>query len=129
MAKNEAEKIKTIGIKEFLELLKSQGVPREHLAFRCPMCGTVQSATDLIRAGAGKDYEDVEGFLGFSCVGRWTKAGPSLKGNPPGKGCDWTLGGLLKIRDLDVVTESGERHPRFEPCTPGEAKAHMAGGG
>jgi len=117
--------MRTITVKEFHAELRAQGVPKEHLALKCPLCGTIQSAADLIRVGAGKDFEEVEGYIGFSCIGRWTNAGSFKEENPPGKGCDWTLGGLLQLHQLEVITEEGEKHPRFEICTPEEAQAHM----
>lgn len=118
--------MKTISLQDFHAELLSQGVPKVHLAFKCPICGTVQSAHDLITAGAGKDFDEVEKYLGFSCVGRFTNAGPHKKGTPPGKGCDWTLGGLFAIHKLEVVTEEdGKHHPRFEPATKEEAQQHM----
>lgn len=117
--------MKTMTLDEFHAALKSQGVPRDHLALRCPMCGTVQSAVDLISAGAGKTFDDVEKYLGFSCVGRFTGADDHKKGALPGSGCNWTLGGLFQLHKLEVVTEDGRHHPRFEPSTPDEAQAHM----
>jgi hypothetical protein len=104
---------------EFHTRIRAQGAPsREDIAFECVMCRTVQSARSLIAAGAGKDFDEVEKFLGFSCVGRWTNAGSHKRGNAPGKGCDWTLGGFLTIHDLEVVDESGDAHPRFALATP-----------
>jgi hypothetical protein len=123
--KPEPFKMKVVPLQEYLDAATAQGVPREHIALKCSMCGTVQSATDLIKAGAGKDFDDVEGFLGFSCVGRFTNAGPLEKGAKPGKGCDWTLGGLFSLHKLEVVTEDGKHHPRFELASPEEAQAHM----
>lgn len=117
--------MKQMPLAEFLAALKAQGVPRQHLAFRCVMCGTIQSMASLIRAGAGKDQDAVERFLGFSCVGRWTNAGPHKPKTPPGRGCDWTLGGLFTIHQLEVIGEDGKVHPRFELATPEEAKALM----
>lgn len=114
--------IMSLGI--FLDTLKAQGVPRDHLALICPRCRTVQSAADLIAAGAGSDFEAVERYLGFSCVGRFTGAG-SPRREPDGKLCNWTLGGLFQLHELVVVTDDGERHPRFMPATPEQAKAHM----
>lgn len=119
--------VRQITVDEFHEELKAQGVPRIDLAFLCPMCGTVQSAADLIAVGAGSCFDDVEGFLGFSCVGRW-KHGRSgweaARSEPDGNGCDWTLGGLFGMQRLEVVDDHGVRHPRFEPVTPAEAQAH-----
>lgn len=118
--------MRTVTLDEFIAALKSQHVPRHCVAFKCPMCGTVQSATDLIDAGAGADMDEVERYLGFSCVGRWTGAGPHKDGAPSGKGCDWTLGGLFQLHKLEVVTPDGKRHPRFEPASSEEARIHMA---
>jgi len=57
-----SENVKIITVEEFHAALKGQGVPREHLAFKCPMCGTVQSAQYLIKAGAGKTFADVASY-------------------------------------------------------------------
>lgn len=115
---------RVIPLSEFHDLLKAQKVKQIHLAFRCVICGTIQSAADLIRAGAGRTFDDVEKYLGFSCIGRWTKAGPHHPTEPPGRGCDWTLGGLLHLHTLEVQTEDGKTHMRFEPVTPEEAQEH-----
>ncbi len=117
--------MKTMSLEEFRETLKAQGVPREHYAFRCPICSTIQSGEDLIAAGAGADFEAVQSYLGFSCIGRFTKVGGHVKGTPPGKGCNWTLGGLFRMHELEVITEDGKHHPHFEPVTPEEAQAHQ----
>lgn len=112
---------------EFLDALKAHGVPRDDLAVICPMCRTVQSARDLIRAGAGADFDAVSGSLGYSCVGRWTNAGSPRK-RADGQPCDWSLGGLFRMHELEVVTEDGKRHPHFEIATPEQAQAHAAAG-
>lgn len=109
---------------EFQAELKAQGVTsHEHYAFVCPMCGTIQSAKDLIAAGAGENFEAVERLVGFSCVGRWTGAEGPRKA-PDGKPCNWTLGGLLTLHTLEVVTPDGKTHPHFELATPEQAQAH-----
>jgi hypothetical protein len=116
--------VRTLTIAEFHEALWSQGVSgEEHLAFKCPMCGTIQSAHDLIRVGAGTTFDEVSRYVAFSCVGRWTGAG-SPRRKPDGKPCNWTLGGLFQTHKLEVVTWDGRRHPRFELATPEEAQAH-----
>lgn len=111
----------TITLDQFHAELRAQGVPRDDLALICPCCGTAQSARDLIAAGAGATFEEVEKYLGFSCVGRWTGAGSPRK-EPDGKPCNWTLGGLFQLHKLTVVTPDGEEHPRFEPATPEQAQ-------
>ena len=116
--------MQTMSMDEYIDAAKAQGVPCEHVAMMCPMCGTVQSDADLIAAGAGADFDEVEKYLGFSCVGRFTGAG-SPREKPDGKPCNWTLGGLFALHRLEVVTPDGKRHPRFELATPAEAQAHM----
>jgi hypothetical protein len=83
----------------------------------------MQTGNDLIRAGAGKTFEDVEKYLGFSCVGRFTGA-KSPRKEPDGKPCNWTLGGLFSLHTLEVVTPDGEHHPRFEVATPEQAQRY-----
>ncbi len=104
-------------------------MPREHLALVCPICGTVQSMASLIKAGAPADK--VDGFFGFSCEGRFTRAGPwpaqsaqtqAAKQRRLVRGCDWTLGGLLRLHQLEVMTEDGVR-PCFVLATPEQARA------
>jgi len=114
-----------ITVEEFQARLKAQGVPRQHLAFKCVMCGTVQSMASLIKAGAGKTEEQVEKYIGFSCVGRFTGAGSHVKDTPPGKGCDWTLGGLLQFHELAIITPDGQVHKHFAIASPEEAQALM----
>ncbi|WP_375597604.1 VVA0879 family protein [Devosia sp. Naph2] len=110
-------------IKEFHEALKAQGVTsHEHFAFVCPICSTVQSAADLMRA-TGNPFEVVERSLGFSCIGRFTSAGPFKEGKE-GEGCDWTLGGLLSLHKLVVVDDDGKEYPRFELANAEQAQQH-----
>ena len=116
--------MRQVTIPEFHAELRAQGVSsREHLAFRCPLCKTLQSARDLIDAGAGKTFDEVESSLGFACVGRFTGAGSPRK-KPDGKPCNWTLGGLFRLHELEVIDENGKAHARFEPASPEDAKAH-----
>lgn len=117
--------MKTQTLEEYHAGLKAQGVPIEHVALKCPMCHTIQSAQDLIAAGAGKNMDEVEKYLGFSCFGRWTHQKPPPKEKGTQHGCNWTLGGLFQCHDLEVVTPDGKKHPRFELATQAEAQAHM----
>lgn len=103
--------------------LKAQGVPRNHIAFKCPKCARVQSARDFIRAGVGPTVDDVAEHLGTSCIGRFT--GASLASNAQdGQACTWTLAGLLQSEDFEVV-EDGVSHPMFAPASTEEAQTHM----
>lgn len=102
-----------ISLEQFHAEIKAQKAPsREDITFICPMCGTHQSARDLIEAGAGQTFDDVEKYLGFSCVGRFTNAGSPRK-KPDGKACNWTLGGIFRLHKLEVIAD-GQHHPRFE---------------
>ena len=97
--------MKIMTIDEFKSEIKSQKVPIEKVTFQCPACLSIQSAEDLIAAGVGKDLDEVENFVAFSCIGRWNKD----------KGCDWTLGGLFQIHELEVIDSEGKKHPCFIP--------------
>ncbi len=114
----------TVSLEEFRAALAAQGLDARHVTVRCPICGTVQSPQDLIDAGAGRDYASVRRYFAHSCIGRWTGAGNHRHGWPPGRGCMWTLGGMLPIHTYEVVTPSGVVYPTFEPATPEEAHAH-----
>ena len=115
--------MRRLTIPEFHVELKAQGVPRDDIAMKCPLCGTVQSARDLIAAGAGATFEEVDRYLGFHCIGRFTDA-PGPRATPDGDPCNWTLGGLFRTHRLEVVDDRGFAHPIFEPATPEEARRH-----
>lgn len=110
---------------EFHAACKAQAPSSEQIVFRCPMCHTLQSARDLIAAGAGTDLNAVEKYLGFSCIGRFTGA-PTPRKVPDGKPCNWTLGGLFQVHKMVVVTPDGARHPHFELASKEEADQHRA---
>ncbi len=117
----------TLTLDEFQSRLIAQNVPRKHYTFICPMCGTLQSATDLIKVGAGENFDEVEKYLAFSCIGRWTHANPPPVTDKKGTqiGCNWTLGGLFSCHDLVVLTPDDTKHPRFLPATPEQAQHHL----
>lgn len=107
-----------LSLDDFRAEIKAQGVEPLDYAFICPACNTVQSARWFIAAGAGKDFDDVQGSLGFSCVGRFTGAGAE---RVEGKGCNWTCGGLFQIHKLTVITPDDKKHPHFEIASPQQA--------
>lgn len=117
--------METVTLDEFIAKYKAQAPSNADVVFRCPMCKTLQSARDLIAAGAGTTFDDVEGYLGFSCVGRF-QGGDAPRKVKDGKDCNWTLGGLFKVHELEVITPDGKRHPRFSLASPEEAAAHRA---
>lgn len=115
--------MKTVTMQEFHLLCRAQGVPeKKNIAFICPMCGTVQSGATLISAGAGATMVDVEKYIGFSCVGRFTGQGAPGKADA-GCGCNWTLGGLFQMHKMEVVMDDGKSCPIFELATPEQAQA------
>jgi hypothetical protein len=119
-------KMQTMTLDEYRAALQAQGEPNTaKWCLVCPMCGTVQNADDLIAAGAGMTFDDIEKFLGFSCVGRFTHGKPPPKRNGTQDGCNWTLGGLFRCHTLEVVTPDGKHHPRFAPATREQAQAHL----
>lgn len=118
--------MKTMTLDEHRAALKAQGVDHLDYAFVCPACGTVQSAQSLIKAGAGNAFDEVTKYLGFSCVGRFTGAG-SPRAEPDGKPCNWTLGGLFHIHELEVCGPDGEVYQRFDIATPEQALALKGG--
>jgi hypothetical protein len=113
--------MEVIDVPEFYARLKAQGVSNSnHACLICPICKTPQSMASLIAAGATP--ERAESSVGFSCEGRLTNAGPWPSEKDKSKkavarrkvrGCDWTLGGLFRLHELEVQTEDGEKHPRF----------------
>lgn len=109
-----------ISVDEAHARFRAQGVSaREHVAFVCVVCGTVQSMASLVLAGA-KDLAQAERLVGFSCEGRLRGAGPWRPDHsgPTTRGCDWTLGGLLSIHTLEV-----DGQPSFQIAPAAEALA------
>ena len=120
--------METIPLKDFVDSLKAQDVGSSlYACLVCPMCGMVQNADDLVKAGAGKSFDEVERYLGFSCVGRWThnKPPPAKKDKGTQDGCNWTLGGLFNFHELEVIDTEGNHHPRFKVATKEQAQAHV----
>lgn len=78
------------------------GEKKRNWKFICPSCKTVQTGQDFIDLTTLK-IEEIPNYLGFSCIGRFTEK----------KGCNWTLGGLFQIHELEINRE-GEIYRRFE---------------
>lgn len=71
--------------------------------FRCPQCKHEQSGAEVLERNP--KLVDVSGWIAFSCEGRKTE----------GVGCDWTLGGLFQIHELEWF-EGGRYHASFMPA-------------
>lgn len=120
-----------ITIEQLHERFKAQGVSsREHIAFKCVNCGTVQSMASLRKAGCPADK--TENYIGFSCEGRFSNAGPwpsdkrqdaKSTSRRQIRGCDWTLGGLFRVHQLEVINADGKPQPSFEVASADEAQA------
>lgn len=82
------------------EAVKRFGKDPKQWKFVCPSCNTVQTINDFLEAGI--DHNDIEPYIAFSCIGRFTDT----------KGCNWTLGGLLKIHKVEVIMKDLNR-PTF----------------
>lgn len=120
-----AEAIKALTLEEFHLACQAQAPSNDLIVFKCPTCGCLQCARELIAAGAGATFEDVWKYAGFSCIGRFQGAG-SPRAERDGKPCNWTLGGLFQVHRFEVITPDGAHHPLFELATPEEARAHLA---
>lgn len=81
------------------ELKKRFGNDSKKWAFKCPSCGNTQTTKDFIDNGIDTPEKKVY----FSCIGRYVK----------GRGCDWTLGGFLKINKVSVMKDA-QMFPVFE---------------
>lgn len=115
---------RTITLEAFKAEVLAQGVERLDVAVICPLCDTPQSMRALIAAGAGVTEAEVEKFIGFSCIGRFTGAGSGFrKDHPKGQGCNYTLGGLFKLPKLIVLLPDGEKFPHFEIAPKEQAEA------
>ncbi|WOD12758.1 VVA0879 family protein [Pseudomonas sp. NyZ704] len=111
-------------IEDLRSAAREQSPSAVDVVYKCPRCGTLQTSNDLIAAGAGEDYESVSKYIGFSCVGRFTgKGGPSQE-KGKNHGCNWTLGGMFQMHELEVVTPDGKRHPLFELVSKDDAEAY-----
>ena len=114
-----------LSVEEFHARLRAQGTSTfNHVAFRCVMCGTIQSMSSFVLAG--HTSEEAERYIGFSCIGRSTGAGAWIQGDPKRAeiaGCDWTCGGLFGALGRGVVVlAGGNKHDRFWLATPEEAQ-------
>lgn len=88
---------------EFRSKAKEMGGGRKAV-FVCPNCKTPTTYNDYIDAGL--EHDDAVNVLGFSCIGRFQKD----------KGCNWTLGGLFQIHELEILDEDDgvTLYPHFE---------------
>jgi hypothetical protein len=93
--------MKTLTLEEWrAAAVEKYGKDMREWKFKCCKCGETQSLKDFedanIKEPSTKFY--------FSCIGRWIKD----------RGCNWTLGGLLRMHDTEVKNEDGENIPVFE---------------
>lgn len=85
-------KIKVILFDNWIVKLKEKfGDNPAQWKFKCPACKNIQCGQDFIDNG----IEDFNSKVYYNCIGRYVK----------GKGCDWSLGGLLQIHDTIVLKD------------------------
>ncbi|MBT8454165.1 MAG: hypothetical protein KJO40_19535 [Deltaproteobacteria bacterium] len=83
----------------------------------CPVCGTVQSCRDF-EEHTDIPKEQISGYMGFSCIGRWARGGCEHEGimgkadkpGPDRMGCDYAGGGLFKLNPVTVTHDGREHH-------------------
>jgi len=73
------------------------------IEFECPSCKHKQSINSIMKNNSKLTEQEVRDFIAVNCEGRSTK----------GKGCDWTLGGLFQIHDVEVLKEDGSKYGVF----------------
>jgi len=84
-------------------------------AWKCPVCGFVQTAADYKAAGAP------ESAVGYSCVGRWIDGSRRAFGGKGVGPCDYTGGGLFALNPVAVLMDNGRTVDLFELATEEEA--------
>ena len=120
--------VKEVTLEEFMaEGEKLFGPDCKTWKFKCVICKTPQSMEDLVAAGASP--EEAEGLIGFSCIGRLTEAGEWKKDEAPGRGCNWSLGGLFQLHDKVVIMPDGHKRRVFEFADPEEQCGNNDGTG
>ena len=125
-------KIKTYQVQDWIDEGNILfGLKVEKWKFVCPMCKHVQSHEDFEKRTNLKG-EGVFKVLGFSCIGRFlTNQRPEkIKGNKfpmkfIGGGCDWTLGGLFNLHNVEVLNKDGKIEPIFEFFKGGKGGAKV----
>jgi len=84
----------------------------KHWKFKCCNCGHEQTIADFIAAKIEQPNEKVY----FSCIGRWT-GGKGTMSNAK-QPCNYTLGGLLTLNEVQVRDEEGNLRNVFDFGTP-----------
>lgn len=97
------------------EAFKRFGADKMLWAWKCPLCGFVQTAAMYKAAKAP------ESAIAFSCVGRWIDGSrKAFGGSGPGP-CDYAGGGLFAVNPVVVVHPDGHTTDLFELATLEEA--------
>jgi predicted RNA-binding Zn-ribbon protein involved in translation (DUF1610 family) len=78
----------------------------DKVAFKCPVCGHVQTLGDF--RSRGLDYQQAY----FNCIGRYIGGRSAFHEEGPGP-CDYTSGGLFCLNTV-VVVKDGKEVPVFE---------------
>lgn len=100
------------------------GPSAKNWKFKCCNCGHEQTIADFIAAG----IEEPNAKVYFSCIGRWTNGKGTMMNKE--KPCNYTLGGLLPLNEVQVKDEDGNLRNVFDFGTPTQAtEGKQEGGG
>ena len=88
------------------------GSDRNDWAFECVACGHIQSARSVMTHGCTDASMTIRAWLTHNCEGRYNKS----------YGCDWSLGGMLHIHKVILISDKGVAYPMFE-FAPGKSEA------
>lgn len=110
---------------EWMQLMNSQLVPREHVSYICPECGKIQSAQNLYDTGEFQTIDDALIKIGYSCIGLHKRKIDPKTGLRMGLGCDFTFDDDKKLKKILVQDSNGNMHPRFQLATPEQAQSNF----
>lgn len=85
------------------------GPDKKKWKFKCVNCGHVQSIEDCQKLGV----KDPQNYVYFSCIGRFIEGCKGELGNKKSP-CNYTLGGLFNLAELEIIDEEGGKHSVFE---------------
>lgn len=87
----------TVTKKDWLTIARKYYKSDKDYEFKCASCGNKQSINSVKNNNPDLTVEEISNFISCNCEGRHNDK----------IDCDWTLGGLLKIHELEVLDENG----------------------
>jgi len=83
--------------------------------FKCPVCQTVQTAQDFVRAGLSK--EEASTSIAQECIGRHLQNKEKAFGEKKrkkGVPCDYAGYGLFKLNPVEIIMDDGTKYNAFD---------------